>query len=115
MVDKIKIALAALLVIAGLAGFYYFGDLPAIARVGSVLVGLAAAAFVFWTTEPGKQFYVYAQESVAETKKVVWPTRKETMQTTGIVFVFVIVMAAFLWAVDSVLLVIVQKFLGTGE
>jgi preprotein translocase subunit SecE len=44
---------------------------------------------------PGKQFYVYAQESVAETKKVVWPTRKETMQTTGIVFLFVITMASF--------------------
>ena len=115
MLDKVKIGLAALLVIAGLAGFYYFGDLPAIARVGSVLIGMAAAAFVFWTTEPGKQFYVYAQESVVETKKVVWPTRKETMQTTGIVFVFVVVMAAFLWGVDSILLVIVQKFMGTGE
>jgi len=115
MVDKIKIALAALLVVAGLAGFYYFADYPAIARVGSVLAGLAAAAFVFWLTEPGKQFYVYAQESVAETKKVVWPTRKETLQTTGVVFLFVVVMALFLWAVDSSLLWIVKKFLGTGE
>ena len=115
MVDKIKIALAALLVVAGLAGFYYLADLPAIARVRSVLVGMAAAAAVFWTSDPGKQFYVYAQESVAETKKVVWPTRKETMQTTGIVFVFVVVMAIFLWGVDSMLLLIVRKFLGTGE
>jgi preprotein translocase subunit SecE len=115
MADKIKIALAALLVVGGLAGFYYLADLPAIARVGSVLVGLAAAAAVFWTSDPGKQFYVYAQESVAETKKVVWPTRKETMQTTGIVFVFVVVMALFLWGVDSMLLLIVRKFLGTGE
>ena len=113
--DKIKIALAALLVVAGLVGFYYLADLPAIARVGSVLGGLAAAAVVFWTTAPGKEFYVYAQESVAETKKVVWPTRKETMQTTGIVFVFVVIMAFFLWGVDSILLMIVQKFLGTGE
>jgi len=71
MVDKIKIVLAALLVVAGLGGFYYLADLPAIARVGSVLVGLTAAAVVFWTTDPGKQFYVYAQESVTETKKVV--------------------------------------------
>src|SRR5262245_57063769 len=115
MVDKIKIVVAALLVVAGLAGFYYLADMPAIARVGSVLAGLAAAAFVFWTTDPGKQFYVYAQESVAETKKVVWPTRKETMQTTGIVFLFVVIMALFLWGVDSILLMIVKKFLGTGE
>ena len=113
--DKIKIALAAVLVVSGLAGFYYLADLPAIARVGSVLAGLASAAVVFWTSAPGKEFYVYAQESVAETKKVVWPTRKETLQTTGIVFVFVVIMAFFLWGVDSILLLIMQKFLGTGE
>jgi preprotein translocase subunit SecE len=115
MADKIKILLAGLLVVAGLAGFYYFGDSPAIVRLASVLTGLAAAAFVFWTTAPGKQFYAYAQESVAETKKVVWPTRKETLQTTAYVFVFVLIMALFLWAVDSTLLWIVKKFLGTGE
>ena len=115
MADNIKMVLAALLVIAGLAGFYYFAESPAIARVGAVLAGFAAGAVVFWMTMPGKQFYSYAQESVAETKKVVWPTRKETLQTTGIVFVFVLVMALFLWAVDSTLLWIVRKFLGTGE
>ena len=115
MADKIKIALAALLVIAGLAGFYYFADSAAIIRLASVLAGLAAAAFVFWTTAPGKQFYVYAQESVAETRKVVWPTRKETIQTTAIVFAFVVVMALFLWAVDASLLWIVKRLMGQGE
>jgi len=115
MADKIKIALAALLVVGGLAGFYYLGDSPTVLRLGSVLVGLAAAAFVFWTTMPGKQFYVYAQESVAETRKVVWPTRKETIQTTAIVFAFVVIMALFLWAVDASLLFIVKKLMGTGE
>ena len=58
---------------------------------------------------------MYAQESVAETRKVVWPTRKETMQTTAIVFVFVVMMALFLWAVDASLLWIVKKLMGTGE
>jgi preprotein translocase subunit SecE len=115
MADKIKIVLAVLLVAAGIAGFYYFGDSPAIVRLGSVLAGLVAAAFVFWTTVPGKQFYVYAQESAAETRKVVWPTRKETIQTTAIVFVFVVIMALFLWAVDASLLWIVKKLIGTGE
>ena len=115
MADKIKIVLALLLVVAGLAGFYYFGESPAIVRLGAVLAGLVAAAFVFWTTVPGKQFYVYAQESAAETRKVVWPTRKETIQTTAIVFAFVVVMALFLWAVDAGLLYIVKKLIGTGE
>ena len=112
MADKIKIGLAALLVIAGLAGFYYFQDLPGVVRVLCVLAGLVGGALVFWLTEPGKQFYVYSQESIAETKKVVWPTRKETLQTTGAVFLFVLVMALFLWGVDATLLWIVKKFLG---
>jgi|SRR6185436_15478601 len=115
MADKIKMALAVLLVVAGLAGFYYFADSPAIVRLVSVLAGVAAAAFVFWTTMPGKQFYAYAQESVAETRKVVWPTRKETLQTTGIVFLFVVIMALFLWAVDASLLWIVKKLIGQVE
>ena len=70
---------------------------------------------MFWLTEPGKQFYAYAQESVTETKKVVWPTRKETLQTTAIVFAFVIVMALFLWLVDASLLWVVKKLIGQGE
>ena len=115
MADKVKIALAVLLVVAGLAGFYFFSDSPAIVRVLSVLGGLAAAAVVMWTTLPGKQFYVYAQESYDETKKVVWPTRKETIQTTGVVFLFVVTMALFLWAVDSTLFWVVKHFLGQGE
>ena len=115
MADKIKIAIAALLVVAGLAGFYYFSESAAIIRVASVLAGLAAGFVVFWMSEPGKQFYVYAQESVVETKKVVWPTRKETMQTTGIVFVFVLVMSLFLWMVDVGLLWAVKKLLGQGD
>ncbi len=54
-----------------------------------------------WFTEPGQRFFGFAQESVAETKKVVWPNRKETVQTTGVVFAFVVVMAIFLWLTDK--------------
>jgi preprotein translocase subunit SecE len=67
---------------------------------------------VFWRSAPGKVFRVFAQESVGETKKVVWPTRKETLQTTGIVFAFMVVMALFLWIVDAGLLWAVKKLLG---
>ena len=115
MQDKIKIAVAVVFVIAGLAAFYYFSEALAIVRFTSVLAGLIAAAAVFWTTQPGKEFYVFSQESVAETKKVVWPTRKETLQTTGVVFLFVVIMALFLWAVDASLLMIVKKLIGTGD
>jgi preprotein translocase subunit SecE len=115
MVEKIKIVFAVLLVIAGLAVFYYFGDKPLIVRVGAVLGGMAAAALLFLTTEMGRQFKGYAQESVDETRKVVWPTRKETLQTTAIVFVFVLIMALFLWLVDGGLLWTIKKLIGRGE
>ena len=115
MVDKIKIVVAFLLVAAGIAAFYYFSGSPAIVRLASVLAGLGAGAAVMWATDPGRRFYVYAQESVAETKKVVWPTRKETLQTTGIVFVFVVIMALFLWLVDASLLWAVRKLIGQGD
>ena len=101
MVDKIKVSLAVLLLMAGVAGFYYLSESPMVLRVVSVLAGIAVAAVVGWTTEPGKQFFVFAQEAVVETKKVVWPTRKESFQTTGAVFAFVVAMAVFLWITDK--------------
>ncbi len=115
MVDKIKIVLAALLVAAGIAAFYYWGDKALIVRVGAVLGGMVAAALLFLTTEMGRQFKAYAQDSVDETRKVVWPTRKETLQTTAIVFVFVVIMALFLWLVDGSLLWAMKKLIGRGE
>jgi preprotein translocase subunit SecE len=101
MVDKIKVAIAVLLLIAGIAGFYFLSESPMVLRVASVLAGIAAGSVVGWTTEPGKQFFVFAQEAVVETKKVVWPTRKESLQTTGAVFAFVVAMAVFLWLTDK--------------
>ncbi|MGH6630513.1 MAG: preprotein translocase subunit SecE [Burkholderiales bacterium] len=113
MADKIKLVLAGLLVMAGIVGFYLLGDSPLVLRVASVLAGLVVAALVGLTSEPGKQFFAYAQESITETKKVVWPTRKETVQTTGWVLAFVVVMAMFLWLVDAVLVWVVKVLLGS--
>ena len=103
MADKIKAVIAVLLVVAGIAGFYYFSESPMVLRVASVLAGLVAGAALGWTTTQGKQFFLFAQEAVGETKKVVWPTRKESFQTTGAVFAFVVAMAVFLWITDKVL------------
>ncbi len=101
MADNIKFALAVALVIAGVAGFYLLGDKPAIFGVLSVLAGLGAGAAVAWKAEPGQRFYVFVEEAVTEAKKVAWPSRKETVQTTGIIFAFVVVMAVFLWFTDK--------------
>ena len=115
MIDKLKLVVAAALLVAGLAGFYALADKPLVVRVLCVLAGVIAGVAVAWTSAPGKTFYAFAQESVAETKKVVWPTRKETVQTTGIVAAFVIVMAVFLWVVDASLVWAVRLLMGQGD
>jgi len=103
---------ALLLLIAGIAGFYYLRESAMVLRVISVLSGIVLAVVVVWFTSPGKQFYAFARESSDETRKVVWPSRKETLQTTGIVFAFVLVMAIFLWMVDAGLLLAVRYLMG---
>jgi preprotein translocase subunit SecE len=101
MVDHIKIAISGLLLLAGLVAFYYFSALPLVARVGMVLAGIAAGVAVGWFSEPGRQLLAFAKESIAEVKKMVWPTRKESLQIAGAVFAFVVLMALFLWIVDK--------------
>ena len=103
---------ALLLLIAGIAGFYYLRDIAMVLRVISVLAGIVLAVVVVWFTPQGKQFYAFSRESSEETRRVVWPSRKETMQTTGVVFAFVVVMAIFLWMVDAGLLLAVKYLMG---
>ena len=103
MIDKAKLVVAFALVALGIWGYYWLADSALVLRVLSVIGGLIAAAAVGYWSEPGRQFAVFAGESVAEVKKVVWPTRKETLQTTAAVFAFVVVMAVFLWISDKAL------------
>lgn len=112
MADKIKLVVALLLIVAGVYGFYALQDSAAVLRVLSVMLGVLAATAVFWTTGSGKQFFGFARDSVAEAKRVVWPTRKETVQTTGVVILFAVTMALFLWLVDAGLMLIVDKLMG---
>ena len=115
MVDNIKIALAVACVIGGVAGYYYFAETALVLRVLMVMGGLVAAAGVAWLSTPGKEFFVFAQEAWQEAGRVSWPTRKETMQTTAIVFVFVVIMALFLFTIDTTLAWIVKLLTGRGE
>ena len=103
MIDKAKLVVAVAMVALGVWGYYWLADSALVLRVLAVIAGLLAAGAVAWWSEPGKQFAVFAGESVAEVKKVVWPTRKETLQTTAAVFAFVVVMAVFLWVSDKTL------------
>jgi len=101
--DKMKIVLAIIAAIAGVVGFYYLSDKLAMVRAGVLVAGLAIAVLILWTSTTGREFLNFAKESVRETKKVVWPTRKEATQITMIVFAFVLVMAVFLWGTDKLL------------
>ncbi len=114
MVDKFKLVLSLLLIAAGVAGFYLLADEALVLRILAVLAGVVAAAVLFRTTPAGKQAFGFVGDSVAEAKRVVWPTRKETMQTTLVVFVLVVVMAAFLAVVDIAFSQMIQWLLGRG-
>ena len=110
--DKIKLAVAGVVVLAAIVGYYVLVNSPFALRAGLVVAGLVVALVIAWTSQPGKDFIVYCQDSTTETKKVVWPSRKETLQTTAVVVAFVIVMAIFLWAVDASLVVLVRVLVG---
>jgi preprotein translocase subunit SecE len=73
------------------------------ARAGALIAGVVAAAVIALLSASGRRFVGFAQHAMDETRKVVWPTRKETLQTTLIVFAFVLVMAIFLWFADKLL------------
>ncbi|MEO7854232.1 MAG: preprotein translocase subunit SecE [Rubrivivax sp.] len=101
--DKAKLVGAAVLLLAALAVFYVLAKHDLWQRVGALIVLLAAAVALFFTSESGKQLTAFGRDAVREAKKVVWPSRKEAMQMTGYVFAFVFVMALFLWVTDKTL------------
>jgi len=103
--DKFKVALAAIATIAGVVGFFILKgqNKPALMCAGALVAGLVVAVLLLWTSATGRDFLSFAKESVRETKKVVWPTRKEATQITLVVFGFVLVMAIFLWGTDKIL------------
>ena len=113
--DKLKIALAVGCVIVGVWGYYYFADTALALRFLMVVAGLVVGAGVAWLSQPGKEFFAFAQDAWAEAGRVSWPTRKETIQTTAVVFAFVVVMALFLFAVDSTLAWAVKMLTGRVE
>jgi preprotein translocase subunit SecE len=101
--DKFKVVLAVVAAIAGVVGFFYLAGQPSLVRAAALVGGLLISAGIAYTSTSGREFMNFAKEAVRETKKVVWPTRKEATQITMIVFAFVLVMAVFLWGTDKLL------------
>ena len=101
--DKAKLVGAALLLVGGVVAYYLLGKQDLWVRVLALLVLMAGAVAMFFISETGRQLIAFGRDAVKETKKVVWPARKEAMQMTGYVFAFVVVMALFLFLTDKTL------------
>ncbi len=114
MADKIKLSLALILLLAAIVAFYLLGEYPLLYRVLGLLVAGGIAAAIALLTEPGRHAREFLRGSMMEVRKVVWPTRKETAQTTLIVIIMVIVIGIFLWLLDMFLLWAVRLLTGQG-
>ncbi len=99
--DLALVGVAVVAVVAGVLGFSFLSQQPLLTRVGILIGGVVLGVVVAWFSAPGKRFLGFARESYDETRRVAWPSRKETLNTTGIVFAFVVIMALFLFVVDK--------------
>jgi preprotein translocase subunit SecE len=112
--DTAKLVLAVAVFVAGVVGFYYFEDQSTLYRVLGMVAVAAVAIGIAATTEPGRAAIGFAREARQEVRKVVWPTRQETLQTTLIVLVLVLLVAVLLWLLDMFFLWGVEKLISPG-
>ncbi len=108
--SSVGMILSILIVVGSLALFYLdpLGLNTTLYKVLVLLVGLVLAGFVFFKSPQGVRFNAFLKETKIELRKVVWPTRDETMKTTGMIMVAVVIVAIFLWIVDAILTWAVQ-------
>lgn len=112
--DTIRLVLSLVILLGGIYAYYSLGDLHAVVRVLILLAGVAGAVAVLYTTALGESWFKYLIQTKKEVRQVVWPTRKETAQTTLIVVIAVIIIGIFLWLVDMFFLWAVKLLTGQG-
>jgi len=113
--DTALLWLAVAIIAASITGFYWFeGQFNVLIRVVGMLAGGAVAILVALQSMPGKAAWSVVRESRTEVRKVVWPTRKETLQTTAIILIVVLILGVILWGVDSLLLLALELLTGRG-
>lgn len=110
--DGLKWGVIALLLVGAVVGNYYFGDQSVLVRAIGVVAAVIVAGLVAMQTDKGRTFVTFARESRTEVRKVVWPTRQEAVQTTGIVLVATLIMSLLLWGLDTVLFWVVGLVTG---
>jgi len=114
VVDTAKLLLAVVIIVAGLVGYYYFGDASTLLRALGVIVAVGVAVAIAWTSLQGQLIWKFIQSSRVELRKVVWPTREETIQTTLVVLLFALIGGVFFWLLDAFLLFVTSKITGQG-
>jgi len=112
--DAVKTVLAAALLIGGIVAYYLFPEASVVLRTAGVVLGIALGIAVFATTERGRELWSFIQSSRVELRKVIWPTRPETVQTTIAVIIFALIMALFFWVLDKGLLWATRLLTGQG-
>ena len=112
--DTVKLIVALLIVIGAVAGYYYFADESQLFRVLGLLAAVGVAVAVAFQTDKGRGIWGFLHDSQIEVRKVVWPTKQETVQTTLIVIVMVFLVGLFLWLLDMFLSWVVQLVTGSG-
>ena len=112
--DTVKLVLVVALLVVGVYGFYAFAAQPLWVRLAGLLVVVGIAVFVALQTSMGRTVWQFAVDARTEVRKVVWPTRQETIQTSLAIFVAVLLTALFLWGVDSLLFAAVRYLTGQG-
>jgi preprotein translocase subunit SecE len=103
MADNIKLASALIITMAAIASFYNYAEYSTLLRVLGLLAAVGLSLFVASKTAVGSTMLNYVRDTQIEVRKVVWPSRQETVQTTMIVLLMVMVVALILWAFDSLL------------
>ncbi len=103
IVDASKLVLAAAALAGGVVAYYLYPEQAQVLRVLMVLGGLAAGLVLLYSSQPGRELWMYVQSSRVELRKMVWPTRQETWRTTLVVFLFVVALGVFFWLVDMAL------------
>lgn len=103
MADNIKLIVAVVLMMAAITLFYTYSEYSTLIRVLGLLAVTGISLFIASRTAVGSKMLSYIRDTNIEVRKVVWPTRQETMQTTLVVILMVMVMALLLWGVDSLL------------
>lgn len=110
--DSLKWVVACALLVAAVVGNSLYSELSVVIRAAAVIALVAAAGGIAAMTQKGKAAISFASESRMEVRKVVWPTREETLQTTLIVLAVTVIMALVLWGIDGIMVRLVRLFTG---